>query len=136
MSKMISELLVEDMTAEERERAERVESILPTLRERATVTDKEGQFNPDNVRLLADAGLLGLVVPKQYGGLGGGLRDWAAACFAIGTVCPSTGLAYFFHNTSASRGTLALSALEEGLFNAEEAPKVKAFAEKVLYTMG
>ncbi len=136
MSKMISELLIEDMTAEERERAERVESILPTLRERATATDKQGEFNPDNVRLLADAGLLGLVVPREYGGLGGGLRDWAAACFAIGTVCPSTGLAYFFHNTSASRGTLALSALKEGLFNDDEAPQVKDFAEKVLYTMG
>lgn len=136
MSKLISELLVEDMTVEERERAERVESILPTLRERATQTDRDGKFNPDNVRLLADAGLLGLVVPREYGGLGGGLRDWSVACFAIGTVCPSTGLAYFFHNTSASRGTLALSALEEGLFNDAEAPTVRTFAEKVLYTMG
>ncbi len=136
MSKMISELLVEDLSNDERERAERVESILPVLRERAVDTDRKGEFNTDNVKLLSDAGLLGLVVPKEYGGLGGGLRDWAAACFAIGSVCPSTGLAYFFHNTSASRGTLALSALDEGLFSEEEAPKVRAFAEKVLYTMG
>ena len=136
MSKMIAELLVEDLSSEERERAERVESILPVLRERAAETDRKGEFNTDNVKLLSDAGLLGLVVPHEFGGLGGGLRDWSAACFAIGSVCPSTGLAYFFHNTSASRGTLALSALDEGLFSAEEAPKVRAFAEKVLYTMG
>ncbi len=136
MSKMIAELLIEDMTPAERERAERVESILPTLRERAVATDKEGRFDPDNVRLLGEAGLLGLVVPEEFGGLGGGLRDWSAACFAIGTVCPSTGLAYFFHNTSASRGTLALAALEEGLFSAEEAPEVEAFAHKVLHIMG
>lgn len=136
MAKMISELLIEDMSPEERERAERVELILPTLAERAVKTDREGRFDPDNVRLLGEAGLLGLMVPREYGGLGGGLRDWAAACFAIGSVCPSTGLAYFFHNTSASRGTLALAALDEGLFSAEEAPAVRAFAEKVLYTMG
>ncbi len=136
MAKMIAELLLEDASAEELARMERVEEILPVLRARAEETDRNGEFNPDNVRLLSDAGLLGLMVPKEYGGLGGGLRDWAAACFAIGTVCPSTGLAYFFHNTSASRGTLALSALEEGLFNDDEAPKVRAFAEKVLHTMG
>ncbi len=136
MSKMIAELLIEDMTPAERERAERVESIMPTLRDRAVQTDKEGSFNPDNVRLLGDAGLLGLVVPEEFGGLGGGLRDWSAACFALGTVCPSTALAYFFHNTSASRGTLALSALKEGLFSKEETPQVEAFAHKVLNIMG
>ena len=68
--------------------------------------------------------------------MGGDLRAWAGACFAIGTVCPSTALAYFFHLTSASRGNLSLKALDAGLFNAEEAPRVRAFAEKVLYSMG
>ena len=136
MAKLTCELLIEDLTPEERERMERVESVLPTLKERAKQTDKLGEFNPDNVKLFSEAGLLGLVVPKEYGGLGGGIRDWAAACFSIGTICPSTGLAYFFHNTSASRGTLALAGLEAGLYTDEEAPKVKEFAEKVLHFMG
>ena len=136
MSKLTAEYLIEDLTVDERIIAEKVEAILPGLAANAQQVDKEGEFNLENVKLLSDAGLLGLVVPKEYGGLGGGLRDWGAACFAIGTVCPSTGLAYFFHNTSASRGNLALSALEEGLFTDEEVPIVKAFAEKVLYTMG
>jgi alkylation response protein AidB-like acyl-CoA dehydrogenase len=77
-----------------------------------------------------------LVVPEAYGGLGGNLRDLCAATFAMGTACPSTALAYFFHCSSSSRGLLALEAMEAGLFNDEEAPVVKAFAEKVLYTMG
>lgn len=136
MSKLTVEHLIEDLTPEERERAERVESVLPALRAEAQQVDKEGVFHTEHVRTLSDAGLLGLVVPKAYGGLGGGLRDWAGACFAIGTVCPSTGLSYFFHNTSASRGNLALAALEAGLFSDEEAEVVKPFAEKVLYTMG
>lgn len=136
MTKLIAEILIDDLTPAERERAERVEAILPVLRTRAEIMDHDGFLDPDNVKTLAEAGLLGLVVPKEYGGLGGGLRDWAAAEFAIGTVCPSTALTYFFHNTSASRGTLALAALEAGKFSKDEAPRVKAFSEKVLRLMG
>ncbi len=136
MSRLTAEILIDDMSPAERERAERVESVLPALRQNAEAMDHDGFLNPENVRILSDAGLLGLVVPEEYGGLGGGLRDWAAASFAIGTVCPSTGLCYFFHNTSASRGTLALAALEAGKFNAEEAPVVRAFSEKLLRLMG
>lgn len=136
MAKLTAEYLIDDLTPAERARAERVEAILPVLKARAEKMDHDGFFDPANVKTLADAGLLGLVVPEAYGGLGGGLRDWAGAAFAMGTVCPSTGLTYFFHNTSASRGTLALAALEAGLFNQDEAPVVKAFAEKVLRLMG
>lgn len=136
MAKLTAELLIDDLTPAERERMERVESVLPTLRERATAMDHDGFLDPANVRTLSDAGLLGLVVPKEYGGLGGGLRDWAGAAFAMGTACPSTGLCYFFHNTSASRGTLALAAMEAGKFASDEAPVVQAFAERLLRLMG
>jgi len=136
MSKLTAEYLVEDYTDAEKAMLQRVEDVLPVLAERAASMDKEGYLDPQNVVTLSEAGLLGLVVPKEYGGLGGDLRVWAGACFAIGTVCPSTALAYFFHLTSASRGNLSLKALEAGLFSDEEAPVVKAFAEKVLYTMG
>ena len=136
MKKLTSEWLIEDYGPEEKAIMQRVEDVLPALAERAAAMDAESYLNEDNVKTLGDAGLLGLVVPKKYGGLGGGLRVWAGACFAIGTVCPSTALAYFFHLTSASRGNLSLKALEAGLFNEEEAPVVRAFAEKVLRTMG
>ena len=136
MSKLTAERLVEDYSAEERAMLERVEEILPALAARSGDMDQNSYLSPDNVKTLGDAGLLGLVVPKDYGGLGGGLRVWAGACFAIGTVCPSTALAYFFHLTSASRGNLSLKALDAGLFNDEEAPRVRAFAEKILYGMG
>ena len=66
--------------------------------------DRDCEFEPSHVRTLSEAGLLGLIVPEQYGGLGGGLRDLAGATFAMGTACPSTALAYFFHCSSASRG--------------------------------
>ena len=136
MSRLVAEHLIDDMNEREREIAQRCEDILPGIAANAAAADRDGEFPLANIPLLSEAGLLGLMAPEAYGGLGGGLRDWSAVSFALGTVCPSTGLAYFFHNTSASRGNLALSALEEGLFSDDEAPKVKAFAEKVLNTMG
>ncbi|MGI9238797.1 MAG: acyl-CoA dehydrogenase family protein, partial [Woeseiaceae bacterium] len=134
--KLTGEHLVERMSAEERRRAEKVEEILPQLREQATKVDRSGEFCEAHVSTLADAGLLGLIIPEAYGGLGGGLRDLAATTFAMGSACPSTALAYFFHCSAASRGMLALEALEAGLFDDDEAPVVGRFAEKVLYTMG
>ncbi|MBF6331180.1 acyl-CoA/acyl-ACP dehydrogenase [Nocardia transvalensis] len=123
------------MTDAERERAERVEAVLPQLRAAAEEADRTATFPPAHVALLREAGLLGLVVPEKFGGLGGTLRDLAAATFAMGTACPSTALAYFFHNTSASRGLLPLEAIDAGLFTDDEVPAVRAFAEKVLTRM-
>lgn len=134
--KLTGEILVEDMTPAERARAERVEGVLEVLRDAAEEADARAEFPLTHVKTLSEAGLLGLVVPVEYGGLGGGLRDLAAATFAMGTACPSTALAYFFHCSSASRGLLPLEAIEKGLFSNDEVPVVRAFAEKVLHKMG
>jgi alkylation response protein AidB-like acyl-CoA dehydrogenase len=134
--RLTGELLVERMTADEKARAARVESVLPELRKHAQASDISGEFHMPHVKTLSDAGLLGLIIPKQYGGLGGGLRDMAAATFAMGAACPSTALSYFFHCSSASRGLLALEALEAGLFSKDEEKLVRPFAEKVLTRMG
>ncbi|WP_405902386.1 acyl-CoA dehydrogenase family protein [Streptomyces sp. NBC_00656] len=133
--RLTGERLIDAMTPEELDRARRVESVLPALREAAAGADAAGEFPLGHVALLREAGLLGLVVPEEYGGLGGGLRDLAAATFAMGTACPSTALAFFFHNTSASRGLLPLEAIRAGLFEAGEIPEVTAFAERVLKAM-
>lgn len=132
---LTGERLVENMTDAEKDRAQRVESVLPELRAHAARADADAEFPFGHVALLRDAGLLGLIVPEEHGGLGGGLRDLAAATYAMGTACPSTALAYFFHNTSASRGLLPLEAIEAGLFTADEVPLVRVFAEKVLTRM-
>jgi alkylation response protein AidB-like acyl-CoA dehydrogenase len=133
---LTGEIIVEDMTQAERARAQRVEDVLPVLRASAANVDISGTFNTDHIATLSQAGLLGLVVPEAYGGLGGGLRDLCAATFALGTACPSTAMAYFFHCSSSSRGLLALEAIEAGLFNDTEIPVVRQFAQKVLTTMG
>ena len=136
MDRLTAEYLIEDLSDTERAILQRVEDVLPALAGRSQDMDQDSYLAQDNVRLLSESGLLGLVVPERYGGLGGGLREWAGACFAIGTVCPSTALAYFFHLTSASRGNLNLQAIEAGLYDENEREVVRAFAEKVLHTMG
>jgi alkylation response protein AidB-like acyl-CoA dehydrogenase len=134
-SSPVAALFIEDLTADERERAERVDSVLPALAAAAVQADLAAQFPMGHVTTFAKAGLLGLVIPRSHGGLGGGLRDLAAATFAMGTVCPSTALAFFFHCSSASRGLLALEALEAGKFATADAPLVQAFADEVLSSM-
>ncbi|MBS4751440.1 acyl-CoA dehydrogenase family protein [Nocardioides sp. zg-ZUI104] len=134
--KLTAERLLTDLTPAERARMERVESILPAVAAAAEEADAIGAFPAGHVKLLADAGLLGLVVPEEYGGLGGGLRDLAATTYAIGTVCGSTALSFFFHCSASSRGMLPLAALDAGHYSDEEAPEVRAFAEKVLTRMG
>lgn len=133
---LTAERLLPDLTEAERERAARVESVLPAIAAAAEAADEAAALPEGHIKLLGDAGLLGLVVPEEYGGLGGGLRDLAATTYALGTVCGSTALAYFFHCSSSSRGMLPLAALDAGLYDEEEAPVVRAFAEKVLHLMG
>jgi alkylation response protein AidB-like acyl-CoA dehydrogenase len=133
---LTAELLLDDLTEAERERAERVESVLPALAAAAVEADATGTFPMEHVATLSAAGLLGLVVPEEFGGLGGGLRDLAAATFAMGTVCPSTALAYFFHSSSVSRGLLPLEAIEAGLFEEQERALVEPFARKILQRIG
>lgn len=132
----IGAALIEDMSEAEQQRAAVVESVLDEVREKAVTMDKSGQFHMPHVQTFSKSGVLGLIIPEAYGGLGGGLRDLAAACFAIGSACPSTALAFFFHCSAASRGLLAMEAIEAGLFTEEELPAVKNFAEKILYGMG
>ena len=83
--KLTGEHLVERMTDGERERAARVEAVLPSLRDQAIDVDRSGAFCTDHVATLSESGLLGLIIPQEYGGLGGGLRDLAAATFAMGS---------------------------------------------------
>ena len=130
------ELLVEDMTPAELERARRVDRVLPALAARAIEADRTGEFPVEHIRTISGAGLLGITVPVRYGGLGGGLRDLAAATYAMATACPSTALAYYFQCSGSSRGLLPLAAIEAGLFAGDEVPLARSFGERVLRRMG
>ncbi len=135
-TRLIAESLIDDLTEDERARQRIVESLLPSVRDYAAEADARSEFPEAHMKAFQESGLLGLVVPTEYGGMGGTLRDLAATTYTLGTVCGSTALAYFFHCSSSSRGLLPLGAIDAGLYADADVPTVRAFAEKVLTLMG
>lgn len=68
----------------------------------AARVDRERAFPAESLRALADAGALGLVVPEEHGGVGGGLGSLAEACEAVGAACASTGMVFLMHEVTAA----------------------------------
>lgn len=130
------ELFVEKMTAAELSRASAVELVLPALKAKSGDIDHTGEFYLPHVQTLSNAGLLGLMVPTAYGGLGGGLRDLCAAAFAMGSACPSTAMCYYFQCCATSPGRRLLQAIDNNLFTEQEAACVKPWAERLLNMIG
>ncbi len=58
---------------------------------RAAEVDRSEQYPWDNVRALKDAGLMGLTIPKGYGGAGGDFLDAALVIDEMAQVCGVTG---------------------------------------------
>lgn len=59
--------------------------------------DRLGQFPRGNLEALGDAGLLGLMVPAQFGGLNGGLDDLARSLEVLARYCASTAMVVLMH---------------------------------------
>ncbi|HXG16931.1 MAG TPA: acyl-CoA dehydrogenase family protein [Calidithermus sp.] len=90
------------LTAEQRaivERAARLsrERFAP----RAARYDAESSFPYENYQDLHDAGLLGLTVPREYGGVGADSVAYAHALREIAKGCPATALTFNMHCTDA-----------------------------------
>ncbi|MBK3733391.1 acyl-CoA dehydrogenase [Azospirillum brasilense] len=63
----------------------------------ADSVDREARFPAEAFAALKEARLLGLMVPRDFGGGGGGLADVAAVAHALAQKCPSSGLIYAMH---------------------------------------
>lgn len=59
--------------------------------------DREARWPDHAFRALADAGLLGLQVPRKVGGLGQGLLGLAVVSATIARACPSSALCFGMH---------------------------------------
>ena len=68
------------------------------LRPRADQIDRERRFPAENFQALGQAGLLGLLVPTDYGGLDGSLSDLARVAEALGWGCASTAMCFLMHS--------------------------------------
>lgn len=68
-----------------------------TIAPKASDIDQGSIFPRESINALGSAGLLGLTVPKEFGGMGEGLRTTAAALDEIAQRCASTAMVYLMH---------------------------------------
>ncbi|MEO0085618.1 MAG: acyl-CoA dehydrogenase family protein [candidate division WOR-3 bacterium] len=80
-------------------RAELREFCLQTIQPRAQRSDVEGKFVFENVRAMAERGLLGIPWPKELGGLGLDYLSYAIAVEEVSRVCASTGITLAAHTS-------------------------------------
>jgi alkylation response protein AidB-like acyl-CoA dehydrogenase len=66
------------------------EQVLPV---RAEFDEKE-EFPGEIMKILADAGLFGVYIPEEYGGLGGGLLDLCLVVEELSRVCSGVAVSY------------------------------------------
>jgi alkylation response protein AidB-like acyl-CoA dehydrogenase len=59
--------------------------------------DREAEWPADGMHALADAGLLGLHIPRHLGGLGEGLLSLAIVTEELGRACSSTAMCFSMH---------------------------------------
>ncbi len=64
---------------------------------RAAEVDKTEEFPAENIRQMAELGLMGLPYPEEYGGGGGDYLSYAIAVEEIARACGSTALIYAAH---------------------------------------
>jgi len=80
---------------------DRLEQALPVIRDGADAADSDAKFPTASVQALADSGLLGLTLPTEFGGLGGGPVDLVEAVSAVAAACGSTSMIYLMHLSAA-----------------------------------
>jgi acyl-CoA dehydrogenase len=84
-------------TSRRRAPLELAEDILPVLRNSAREADQTAEFPVESLTAMRDNGLLGLLVPVEFGGLGGDLADLVAVCRTLGGGCTSSALIFAMH---------------------------------------
>jgi len=76
------------------------ESLGPTFAGRAEKYDREASFPYENYADLKNAGLLGLCVPEEYGGMGADFRSYSLVSATLGKYCGATALTFNMHACS------------------------------------
>jgi acyl-CoA dehydrogenase len=78
--------------------AELAEKLRPALRDRAAELDRDGAFPLASLAELRAGGLMGLLVPTEHGGLGGGLADLTEVAQILAGGCLSTAMVWAMHS--------------------------------------
>ena len=76
---------------------ERLDKVLPSIRSAAALVDEQAAFPVEQVQALADSGLLGLILPTDIGGMGGGPSELVEALMGVAGACGTTSMVYLMH---------------------------------------
>ncbi|MFC8700799.1 acyl-CoA dehydrogenase family protein [Streptomyces anulatus] len=77
--------------------ADRARRILPVVAGSAREVDAEARFPAESLEALRGSGLMGLLVPEEYGGLGGGLAELSEVAQILASGCLSTAMIWAMH---------------------------------------
>jgi alkylation response protein AidB-like acyl-CoA dehydrogenase len=95
-----AELARPTIPADSRDLVERVAELARSrFAERAATFDRDAAFPAENYRDLHAAGLLGLTVPKKFGGLGADPLTYALCMVELAKGCSATALTFNMHAT-------------------------------------
>ncbi len=86
--------------ARQRELVGLVADLGPTFAERAAGYDREARFPVENYADLRKAGLLGLCIPADHGGLGADFATYGLVSEELGRYCGSTALTFNMHTAT------------------------------------
>ena len=76
---------------------DRLDPILTIAAEHAQDVDARARFPEEAVAALRESGLMGLIVPPEHGGLGGGPQDVVDVLSALAGACGSTAMITLMH---------------------------------------
>jgi acyl-CoA dehydrogenase len=76
---------------------ERTREVVAVIREHAEAVDEAASFPLESLKALRTSGLMGLLVPARYGGLGGDLRDLVSVGMEMAGACVSTAMIWTMH---------------------------------------
>jgi butyryl-CoA dehydrogenase len=68
---------------------------------KAKEIDESAKFPLENIKKLGEMGIMGMVVPREYGGSGDDMLSYAIAVEELSRVCGSTGITVAAHNSLA-----------------------------------
>ncbi len=76
---------------------DRLEPVISVAAEHAVAVDRDARFPEEAIAALRESGLMGLTLPPEVGGLGGGPQDMIAVLDAIAGACGSTAMITLMH---------------------------------------
>ena len=75
--------------------------------------EKEGRFPEEIIKRLGEIGIMGMTVPKEYGGSGADTVSYTIAVEEISRACASTGIAVSVNNSLGMRASKCLGSVHK-----------------------